>query len=274
MADKAIYSCDTASSLGSTNKIYINTGNNIRQITAKDISAVLLTQLKLYAYTGKNLGTSYTAAQQAEVNAGTFNGLNIGDYWVINGINWRIWDIDWYLNKGDTSCSSHHLVIIPDSALLTANGNTTHYMNATNTSVGGYVGTDYRNTYRAQCLEKVKTAFGDHVLKHRELMCNGISSSGTANSWTWTDADVELPSEIMMYGSTVWSNSGYNTGTAHPQLELARLCPKWVVNRSINYWLRDVAGSSSFACVYNYGSAGRCGASDAWDCVRPYFLLH
>ena len=47
-------------------------------------------------FRGKNLGTSYTAAQSSQVTAGTFDDLFVGDYWVINGVYWRIEDFDPY----------------------------------------------------------------------------------------------------------------------------------------------------------------------------------
>ena len=272
MSNKAIYSTGNVETFGNSNTIYVNTGNNIKQITPKNIMGTLYKNAKIYAHTGRNLGTSYTSAQQTEVANGTFNGLNIGDYWGINGINWRIWDIDWYLGKGDTNCTAHHLVIIPDSCLLVGDGKTTHWMHATDTTATGYNGTDYRTTHRVTCEEKVKAAFGDHILKHRELISTA-SSGGAASNWGWYDATVELPSEVMMYGSVIWGKGGYNTGTAYPQLELARLDPNKVTNRT-SYWLRDIYSSTYFACVIDYGSAYCRSASSAWVGVRPYFLLH
>lgn len=271
MADKAIYSVDTVSTFDNANKLYINTGNNIVQISPKDIMGTMYKNLKLYAHTGRNLGTSYTTAQQTAIKNGTFEGLNIGDYWVINGFNWRIWDIDWYLNKGDTQCTTHHLVVMPDTCLLSGNGSDTHWMNSTDTTANGYAGTDYRKTHRTTCEDKVKAAFGNHILTHRELITTA-SSGGKASSWAWNDATVELPSEIMMYGSVVTGQGQYNIGTAYPQLELARLDPSRVCNRQ-NYWLRDVVGSAVFALVAYVGYAGWTDASSSWLGLRPYFLL-
>lgn len=272
MANIPIYTVDATSNLVEGNAFYVNTGNNIKQINLKNASLSLYKSMKLYAHSGNNLGTSYTSAQQTAVANGTFNGLNIGDYWVIGGHNWRIWDIDWYLNKGDQQCTSHHLVIIPDDCILKADGGSTHWMHATDTTASGYKGTDYRNTHRATCEATIKNCFGDHILKHRELISTA-SSGGASSAWEWNDATVELPSEVMMYGSVVWGKGSYNTGTAYPQLALARLDPSRVVNRE-NYWLRDVASASSFAYVTGHGHAYSFAASRYWISVRPLFLLH
>ena len=271
MADKAIYSVDTVNTFDNDNKLYVNTGNNIVQITPKDIMGTMYKNLKLYAHAGRNLGSSYTTAQQTAIKNGTFEGLNIGDYWVINNTTWRIWDIDWYLNKGDTQCKTHHVVVIPDSCLLNADNQTTHWMHSTGTTAGGYAGTDYRNTHRAICEEKVKADFGDHILVHRELISNA-SSNGQTSGWGWSDATVEIPSEIMMYGSVVAGKGIYNIGTTYPQLELARIDPSRVCNR-YNYWLRDVVGSTGFSGVNYAGDANGHVSSDVWVGVRPYFLL-
>ena len=223
------------------------------------------------------LGTSLTSAQASAISSGTFDGLFNDAYWTIGGFNWRIWGFDWYINKGDTQCTTHHCVVIPDANLLAANGSSTHYMNDSDTTTGGYAGTKLRSTYVPQMLTTIKNCFGaSHVLSHRELLCNAVSS-GKASGWAWYDSTVEIPSEVMMYGSTIWSNytdggSGYNVGTSYPALPLAILRPERVVNRA-NYWLRDVVSASLFAYVPYYGDAFSTGASVAWNGVRPFFLL-
>ena len=46
-------------------------------------------------YRGKNLGSSVSAEQWAQIGAGTFDDMFIGDYWVINGVTWRIAAFDY-----------------------------------------------------------------------------------------------------------------------------------------------------------------------------------
>ena len=229
-------------------------------------------------YSGKNLGTTFTSDQQTAISSGTFEGLGLGDYWVIDGHNWRIWGFDWYMNKGDTQTTTHHVVIMPDDNLLDSDGSTS-YMNDTNTTSGGYAGTKLRNTYISQMETTINSAFGTgHILSHRELLSNSVDSNGKANGWAWYDSTVEIPSEVMMYGTTIFSNytdggSGYNVGTAYPILPLALVKPEFVVNRN-TYWLRDVVSASSFADVNAYGDATSRLASSSWGGVRPYFLLY
>ena len=95
-------------------------------------------------YRGKNLGSSVTAAQYSATAAGTFDNLFIGDYWIIDGITWRIAAFDYWFGYGDTRCTTHHILVVPDQNLNVGDGSTTHWMNATDTTVGAYVGSDWR----------------------------------------------------------------------------------------------------------------------------------
>ena len=100
-------------------------------------------------YRGKYLGDEVTADQYASIAAGTFDDMYIGDYWTINGVNWRIAHFDYWLNCGDSGSgtTTHHVVIIPDLALYSAK------MNETNTTAGGYLhskmrgGITYQDTF-------------------------------------------------------------------------------------------------------------------------------
>ncbi len=237
-------------------------------------------------YRGKNLGTSYTAAQQAAVAAGTFDDMFIGDYWVIDGVTWRIAAFDYWLGYGDAACNTHHIVIVPDSNLLTADGSTTHFMNTSNTTTGGYVGSGFysgtnadnsSNTAKTQCKNKAKNAFGSgHILTHREYLTNAITS-GYASAGAWYDSDVELMNEAMVYGSAFFTPHNSlgatipNTHTIdHSQLPLFALNHKHICNRA-DWWLRDVVSATHFAFVDLDGNCDSHGASNAYIGVRPAF---
>lgn len=80
----------------------------------------------------------------------------------------------------------------------------------------------------------------------------------------------------MMYGHLHFSPT--SDGSTVPsiytisktQLALFMVCPKFIVNRSYNQWLRDVVSSAYFALVNYYGYAGYYLASDSLG-VRPVF---
>lgn len=225
-------------------------------------------------YRGKYLGSSVTAAQYAEISAGTFDDLFIGDYWTINSVNWRIAAFDYWMHKGDTECTTHHVVIVPDSDLATAK------MNSTSIATGGYLGSDFytganSNTGRATAIATINSAFGSsHILTHREYLTNAVTN-GYPSGGIWTDATVELMNEINVYGCMVTSSAINGTSVPnnltidYPQFALFRLAPQHVTIRS-RWWLRDVATSSDFALVSFNGTAASYKASNS-QYVRPAF---
>ncbi len=210
-------------------------------------------------FRGKNLGTSVTSTQLANIRNGSFKDLYVGDYWTIGGINWRIVDINYWMRCGDTDFNKPHLVIMPDTNLYSAK------MNETNTTVGGYVGSAMYTTNLAQAKTKVNEAFGSAVLTHREYLTNAVSN-GYPSAGAWYDSSVELPNECMMYGSYVFTPAG--NGSIVPnrytisksQLALFKLVPRFIHNRQW-FWLRDVVSASNFAYVSSGGNCGYNGAS-------------
>ena len=221
-------------------------------------------------YRGKNLGTAVTAAQKAAIQAGTFDDLFIGDYWVINGVNWVIADMDYWYNCGDTAFTNHHLVIVPSASLYNAK------MNETNTTEGGYVGSLMYRENLNNAKTTISTAFGDMLLTHREYLINAVTS-GYPSAGAWFDSTVELMNEIMVYGSYIYTPAGNGSTIVtrytidKQQLSLFRLNPRAINNR-VSIWLRDVVSSSYFAYVGNRGSARYHYASGS-DGVRPVFAI-
>lgn len=232
-------------------------------------------------YRGKYLGSSVTAAQWAQISAGTFDDLFLGDYWTIGGVNWRIAAFDYWLHNGDTACETHHVVILPDSNLLTGDGSTTHWMNATNTTEGGYVGSDFYtgnngNTGKSQIASKINGAFGSgHILNHREYLVNAVSS-GRPSGGAWYDSTLEIPNERMIYGNAPFSPvsdgstvpSNYTIDNA--QLPLLAIDHSRICNRA-GWWLRDPVSGTYFAIVHYFGNCYYTGASLTWVGVRPVF---
>lgn len=221
-------------------------------------------------YRGKNLGTSVTAAQYAAISAGTFEDLYIGDYWVINGVNWRIAAFDYYLNCGDTSCTKHHVVIVPDTCLYN------HVMNDTNITTGGYVGSKMYTEGLEQAKTTIKAAFSGHVLSHRVYLTNAVTD-GHPSAGAWCDSEVDLMNEQMVYGGAIFmpiangSTVYTNYRVEKSQLPLFAHEPSRICNRN-NWWLRDVVTASGFAYVSTAGSADS-GYASASLGVRPAFCI-
>lgn len=231
-------------------------------------------------YRGKSLGSTVTTAQYAAIKAGTFDDLYIGDYWTIGGVNYRIAAFDYYLNSGDTNCTTHHVVIVPDTCLYNAQMHNTSSgsweSGAANTTAGGYVGSDMYKSNLEQAKTTIKSAFSDHVLKHRIYLTNAVAN-GRASGGAWCDSEVDLMCEQMVYGSGIFSpvSDGSNVPTNYrvekSQLPLFQHEPSRICNRA-TWWLRDVITASDFARVGGYGDATDNSASNSLG-VRPAFCI-
>ena len=260
--------------LVSGNKLLVGTTDGNKAIAAEDALFAMLdgfapVELRRVLFRGKNLGTALTAVQKAAIKDGSFKGMFLGDYWSIGGRIWRIVDMDYWYNCGDTAFTSHHLVIMPDEALYNAQ------MNTTNVTTGGYVGSAMYKSNLANAKTIVNAAFQGSVLTHREYLCNAVAN-GRPSGGAWFDSSIELPNEPMMYGHPHFSPTSDGTAVtgiytiSKTQLALFMVCPRFIVNRSYNQWLRDVVSSAGFAIVGSLGYATYDGASVSYG-VRPVF---
>lgn len=164
------------------------------------------------------------------------------------------------------------------------------HMNPSNTAEGAYLGSDMHKSILGDVAtsgggstinSQLFGVFGSHLKTSRELLSNSINNTGynrfgtnggCSNSWTWQDVQAVLMSEIEVYGSTVWSSSGYDTGTAKVQMPAFRFNTNDMIPNNVDYWLKDVASSANFCSVVKYGYATDPYASSAF-CVRPRFIL-
>lgn len=268
-------------SVTGTEQMLIHDGNGVKVITVENLHKGLQADIDSVRnvladgaaahnciYRGKNLGTSVTAEQYAAISSGKFTDLYIGDYWVINGVTYRIAAFDYYYNCGDTNFTKHHVVIVPDTSLYKAQ------MNTSNVTTGGYTGSAMYKSNLAQAKTTIKAAFGStHVLTKRELLTNAVNGN-TPSGWVWFDSDVELMNEVQAYGSVAWGahdGNGYNVASGDGQFPLFMFDRTKLHNRE-DYWLRDVASATAFSFVSGSGGASYDGASTSFG-VRPAFCI-
>ena len=225
-------------------------------------------------YGGRSLGTSVSADQWAQISAGTFHGMLVGDYWTIGGVNWLIADFDYWLHTGDTECTAHHVVVIPETCLYNAK------MNDSNIVTGAYVGSVMYTTNLATAKTTINNAFGSaHILSHREYLANAVTDN-RETAHAWKDSTVDIMNESMVYGGEKFHNQMQGTSWAEyhtidkTQLALFRLDPTKIVafynNARASWWLRDVVSSTHFALVNSNGFACSSNASNSYG-VRPAF---
>lgn len=222
-------------------------------------------------YRGKNLGTSVTAAQWAAIADGSFTDLYIGDYWVIDGVNWRIAAFDYYYKTGDTPCTTHHVVIVPDVALYS------HATNEENITTGGYIGSKMYTEGLAEAKTKINSAFGSsHILSHRQLLVNAVTN-GKPSGGSWYDSTVELMNEQNVYGGEIFGVDNNDSPVPYlytidkSQFPLFAHDPSMISNRQ-GFGLRDVVSTTSFAVVNADGRAGQANSSFTVG-VRPAFSI-
>ena len=283
---------------GAINELNSKSNHNIPRLVPKDITS--------YYKDGslwKRLGGTGGYSLYQDIYVGDYfqmsrviSAKNPDSTLQMNGTDWvTIASIGGLAYKGDNmDLTPNHLVMVPGKGF----DGTQHFgrsrMNPTNTSDGGYkasemntkvlgaIATAGSTTADATINQQLYAEFGVHLKKTRELVTNKInatginrygSNNGCSNGWEWIDAQAILMSEVELYGSIVWSSSGWDTGSANHQFELFANSKSAINNRSAWYWLKDVSSASEFCYCRNNGFAHYFGASNANGCVRPRFVI-
>ena len=237
---------------------------------------------------GRDITASFNnGTVSANIANGTFRDIFPGDYITkqvtISGktytVNWVIADCDYWINKGDTAVTVHHVAIVPQAPIFDTN------MNATNTTEGGYMGSRMFKETIPACATGIVNAFGaSHILTFRDWLISGMTanqiSSGLPNftggaQWgasPWVSVQCDLMTEKMVLGAPVNSASALDEWCATRQMSAFRLSENLINYNRQWYWLRNIVSSASFALVAGHGSAGTTNASDS-NGVRPFALL-
>lgn len=299
IASQEITQIDSTSTINSNAKIYVDNNGTFVRANFDDVFVITDTFKILRGngvphngiYRGKDLTNVYTIDQIYNmVHSGNFDDLFLGDYFTVSitttlpdetvkteNVSLMIAAFDYYINNGDTSFTTHHIVLIPRGAGFA----TTAKMNDTNTTDGGYLNSYMHKTVLPCYAASLKTALKNHLLSHRELLTNKVTTTaasaagagfvGSASGWEWATVELCLMNEVQVYGTTVFSSSGYDVGNACRQLPVFRFVNPMQFGRS-NFWLRCVVSSTNFARCDTYGIATSAGASSAL-CVRPLILF-
>ena len=237
---------------------------------------------------GRDITASFNnGTVSANIANGTFRDIFPGDYITkqvtISGktytVNWVIADCDYWINKGDTAVTVHHVAIVPQAPIFDAN------MNATNTTEGGYMGSRMFKETIPACATGIVNAFGaSHILTFRDWLISGMTanqiSSGLPNftggaQWgasPWVSVQCDLMTEKMVLGAPVNSASALDEWCATRQMSAFRLSENLINYNRQGYWLRNIVSSAHFAGVFGYGVANAGYASHSYG-VRPFALL-
>jgi hypothetical protein len=239
-------------------------------------------------YRGKDLTAYFNSGEMSTAIAdGSFRNIYPGDYITktitIDGTTYSnmkfiVMDLDYHLHCGDTETTAHHVVIMPEEALGSAQMNTEH------TTAGGYLGSKMWTEHMPKVTAGFEAAFGAaHILEHREVLSNAMDAnlkpsgyngwSGASSGWAWVSVKANLANENMVYGAPVVSSSFYDTGECNSQLAAFRLNHGLICSKRYWWWLRSVAFASAFCGVGDYGGATHGGGAAYSTGVRPIALL-
>lgn len=239
-------------------------------------------------YRGVDL-TAYmdSGLMSANIANGTFTGIYPGDYVrktvTIDGttyadVKWVVMDLDYFLNLDDYRVTTHHVVLMPEEALGTAP------MNVTNTTAGGFLGSDMWTTTIPLVNTGIESAFGaTHVLTHREILTNAVETTAKASGYSgwngaasgneWTTVKANLASEGAVFGTMEVSSSWRDGGTDSSQFAAFRYNHSLICSKRYTWWLRAVANTTDFCTGGMHGRASFNHASENGS-LRPYFLYY
>lgn len=215
-------------------------------------------------FRGEYLGSEVTEAQWEAIRSGSFDNMYIGDYWQeVGGRIWRIADFDYWWGVGDDNetipnVNQHHVVIVPDMPLLNCRMmGSIPFTTGYNTCEGRT--SVLHGTAKEMVQQFIKKENG--ILKYRELVNDGYNSDEAPISRIFMDADVELMTEAMVYGSHIASTVGRTTsgeyvyfegcGAGKVQLALFALNPMMICldSYSNDCWLRNIQDRNHYTCI-------------------------
>lgn len=273
--------------------------HNIPRVTPKDITAYITDGTfwnRLAGTNGFALFEDIYVGDYFKMSRAVSAYERTGQYQITGSQYVTIAGLDTMMNNGDqgSGINYHHAVMVAGQGF----GGTQHFgrsrMNATNTTEGGYKASEMNTLVLGEVTSTGSTAadatinqqlyaeFGSHLKTTRELVSNAInatgynrfgSATGCASGWQWISAQTILMSEIEAYGSIAWSSAGYDTGNANRQLPLFAFSKQAQNNRSAYWWLKDIASAAYFCYANSIGDASCNGASAAYFCVRPRFII-
>ena len=227
----------------------------------------------------------------ANIANGTFRDIFPGDYITkqvtISGttytVNWVITDCDYWINKGDntTYTTAHHVAIVPQQPIFNAK------MNSTNTTEGGYAGSEMYKKIIPACATGIVNAFGSgHILTFRDSITNTVDNNvasrgysgwiGASAPWGEIGASVQcnLMTEHMVTGAPRYSSSGPDDEITTRQMSAFRLSERLITyDKWWWWWLRNVVSSAHFTRVGWGGIVTMDLASATGNGVRPFALL-
>lgn len=217
-------------------------------------------------YVGASLG-AFNEDYAERVKNGTFKDLWVGDYFTINNHTYKIAGFNYKCNHEGNLGLGNHLIMITDVL-------GSHVMNETNTTAGGFAGSEMFKQEIPVVEKQLATDFGSHLLKFKSYLSTSVDSSGAPNVGQWYELTACLCNSAMWWGKPCPDNSGkkYNLGDEDTQLPIMKLNSNEQKSNDTWVWLRDVYNSSYFSYADSDGSMSWRYANYL-NGVRAFFLI-
>ena len=213
-------------------------------------------------------------------------GLKVGDQKTINGYTYVIADLN--TMKGTITpyrLTQNHVGLIVIPHVQHAWNSSGRIDTGANSRGAGYKNCDLHDYLKNTVLPHAKNDLGaDNLLAHSKLLTNAVNTTGynrfgkaegCSSNWEWvSDQYISALSEVQVYGSTVWSSSGFDTGEACRQLEVFKKYSHTEIFGAEYPWLRDIASVTRASFAHNDGHAGYYAVSDSNFWVAGLLLFH
>ena len=208
-------------------------------------------------FRGQNLGESITAEQLTAIQDGRFYDLYVGDYWEINGVKYRIADINYWKNVGypeSEKVQKPHILIVPDTILGSGQ------MHTSNSTAGGYRNSTMKATHLNNIAKALPDTFKSLLLTHKMFSDD-----------SWVNTSVDLMNEVMVHGTYICTDHSNKQTSDTQQLALFRHVPE-LKTIGANYWLRNLSSAQTYTLVSQYGDASSDMATSTYG-IRPVFAI-
>ena len=247
------YPAHTSTTLAAADVFITDGVKGTKKITKSDLSYALfedVPEMHSQIFRGKNIGTSLSSAQAAEISSGRFHDMWIGDYWYAANVKWTIIDFNYFNAMG---VDQPHLIVMPMSQIGTEVLDTSKsgtINGFADCSIVGKLDTNYTNAF--------SSVFGStHLKDHPEWIGSGWTQftptggkpDGFCSNTVAISASVMIPSEIQLFGARInaaqhtGSAGNYTTGYTQFRMFNMGIYPP----RGTGMWLRDQTWSRSFA---------------------------
>lgn len=274
------YPAHTSTTLAAEDVFLTDGIKGTKKIAKSDLTYALFDDIPMMhkqIFRGKQIGTTLSVGQAAEIAAGTFHDIWIGDYWRYFNVTWRIIDMDYYI---DQSIINHHLVVMPDSPIETS------FMDGgSDAKVNGFGNTDLFKKIESYEAPAAAVFGSTHLLDHLEILTSewfdnykyvpsGNRPSGFNPMSEQYTRSVCIPSEVQMRGApargTVWAGAaGYNSYD-HGQFRIFQMGQPYGKD---SFWLRDQSWNTYFS-RFDPTSRGFTDApANSPLGVRPYYTI-